>query len=88
MKLLTVLCILGLSFAGPTFAPAPEVELTPTEDEVLKIIGGVFYGLGMDLVSSDIAPCLNDVVGIGDDLYQAVEDFKENDPSGMKSGIK
>jgi hypothetical protein len=90
MKLLTFLCVLGLTIAGPTFAPEPkkDLSLTPTEEEILKIIGGILYGVGMDLVTTDIAPCLTDVEGIGDDLFVAVEDFRKKDPDDVKNGIK
>ena len=85
---IAILCLLvAVGFSGPAFRPKP-VELTPTETEVLDIIGGVLFGVAIDLTVDDIKTCLTDIETIGNDLMQAVKDLEEENPVGVKAGLE
>ena len=57
---IAILCVLvTLALAGPSFRPQP-VGHTPSERNVLDIIGGVLEGVAVDLEVEGIAQCIED----------------------------
>ena len=55
---------------------------------VVDIINGIFQGIGTDLQYKDVASCINDVITLGTDVVDAVQDFEKGDASSVEAGIK
>lgn len=86
MKIAILCFLISVGFSATAFRPKP-VELTPTETEVLDIIGGILDGVLIDLTVADIKTCLTDIETIGKDLMSAVKSLEEENPIGVKAGI-
>jgi hypothetical protein len=56
-------------------------------DEVIQIIGGVLTGLGQNVNTPDLAPCVTDAGEFGGNIAKAVQDFSKDTFDGTKDGF-
>merc|ERR1719151_241525 len=71
-----------------SFQAKSQLSVGLTLANVVDIINGIFQGIGTDLQYKDVASCINDVITLGTDIVDAVQDFEKGDASSVEAGIK
>lgn len=88
MKYLWCLTFATLALAGNPIDPIQEANLKGLNfDQVMDIIGGFFVGMGTDVNTPDLAPCVTNTDVFGGWIQNSVVDFSKHTFDGTKDGF-
>ena len=101
MKLLVCAFLISLALAGSNLKSStdmledsPSPKILPQENlqgldfnQVMEIIGGFFVGMGTDVNTPDLAPCVTNSAEFGGWIERSVVDFSKHTFDGTKDGF-
>ena len=85
-KVVILAALLASAYSGAT--NLRQYSVKPDAAGVLELLDGVLNGFLLDIGAVDIEDCLVDAYDIGDDFYNAIQNFEKKNTAGIVAGLK